>query len=62
LFFLIPLSLIRKWLYKKVSMRKQCRICGTYLEDFQSKAPEFMVYYFAYCPECKVVYYTGEDL
>jgi len=43
-------------------MRKQCRICGTYLEDFQSKAPEFMVYYFAYCPECKVVYYTGEDL
>jgi len=42
--------------------RRSCISCGCYLREFPKKAPEFMILYFEYCPGCKTVYYTGEDL
>jgi len=42
--------------------RVKCKICDTFLVEFPEKAPKFMFDYYAYCPECKVVYYVGEDL
>ena len=41
--------------------RRKCK-CGAYLTNFPSKAPDFMIIYFEYCPECKTVYYTGENI
>jgi len=43
-------------------VKRQCSSCGAYLKNFPEKAPVFMTWYFEYCPECKAVYYTGEDL
>ena len=42
--------------------RRKCKVCGAYLTEFPECAPYFMVTFFEYCPDCKIVYYTGENL
>jgi len=42
--------------------RKECKICKSKLVDFPAKAPQFMIDYFEFCPECKTVFYVGEDI